>query len=88
MALKDTTTGPGTNVGAIAGGTVGGVAAVILGLLGVMVLHSRRQRRSELPPKPVELPSAEPKALGESCNPAELMEYSQVNWGGARVSDL
>lgn len=81
MALKGPPTGPRTNVAAIAGGTVGGVAAVALGLLGSMVLRRRRQKRSQFLPKPVELPSTVPKTLGGGGSPAELMEHSQVNRG-------
>ena len=93
MALKDTTARPtnvrpGTNVGAIAGGTVGGVVAVVLGLLGAMVLRRHRQKTSQLSPKPVELPSTGPKTLGEGGSPAELMEDNEAHWGGVRASDL
>ena len=88
MALKDTTARPGTNVGAIAGGTVGGVVAVILGLLGAMVLRRRRKKTSQLAPKPVELPPTGPKKLGEGGSPAELMENNEAHWGGVRAVDL
>jgi len=39
------------NYGAIAGGTVGGVVAVILGILGAVMLRKRRQRRESQPPQ-------------------------------------
>ena len=76
------------NVGAIAGGTVGGVAAVVLGLLGAMALRRRRQRGPPLPPIPVELPQTEPKALGEGGIPVELMAHNESNWGGVWASEL
>jgi len=88
MTLNAPPIPPGTNIGAIAGGTVGGVAAVVLGLLGAMMLRRRRQKRSQLPPKPVELPSTGPKALGEEGLSARPMEHSQVNWGQVWVADL
>jgi len=88
MELKGTTTGKRTNVGAIAGGTVGGVVAVVLGLLGAMAFRQHRQKKLQLPPKPVELPSTGPKTLGEGGSPAELMEDSEAHWCGVRASDL
>jgi len=79
---------PGLNVRAIAGGTVGGVAAIALGLLGATILRRRRQRRrSQLPQKPTELPSTPAGALGEAGSPAELMEHNQVR-GGVCASEL
>jgi len=89
MTLKDPPIPRGTNVGAIAGGTVGSVMGIALGLLGAMRLRRRRQRRiSQLPPKPVELPSTCAGALGEGDSPAELMEHNQVDCGGMRASEL
>ena len=88
MALKVTTPGPGINVGAIAGGTVGGVAAMVLALLVAMVLRRRRQRRSQLPPNPVELPQTGPKTPGEGSGRAELMENNEAHWGGVWPSEL
>lgn len=89
MTLKDPPIPHRTNVGAIAGGTVGGVMGIALGLLSAMVVRRRRQRRiSQLPPKPVELPSTCAGALGEGGSPAELMEDNQVDCGGMRASEL
>ncbi|KAG0132778.1 hypothetical protein HOY82DRAFT_605717 [Tuber indicum] len=62
-----------TNVGAIAGGTVAGVVAVLLGLLGVMMLRRHHlRRRSHLPPRPI-----------KPGGPIEIMGHSQVNRGGS-----
>ena len=79
---------PGPNVGAIAGGTVGGVAAVVLGLLGAVVLRRRCRRGPQLPPTPVGLPSTGHNTLGEGVIPAELMTYHEPIWGGVWASDL
>jgi hypothetical protein len=69
---------PKPNVGAIAGGTVAGVVAVSLGLLGAMVLRRRHQsRRSQLPP--------DPTGVG---NPVELMGQNPVSGAGVFISEF
>ncbi|KAG0138331.1 hypothetical protein HOY82DRAFT_636937 [Tuber indicum] len=67
-----------TNVGAIAGGTVAGVAAVLFGLLGGMVLRRRHHRRR------LQLPQDHK----ESCCPVGLMERNQANKDGVFATEL
>jgi hypothetical protein len=67
-----------TNVEAIAGGTVAGVAAVLFGLLGRMVLRRRHQRRR------LQLPQDHK----ESCCPVGLIERNQANKGGVFATEL
>ncbi|KAG0643312.1 hypothetical protein HOY80DRAFT_1094232 [Tuber brumale] len=67
-----------TNVRAIAGGTVGGVAAVLLGLLGAIILHRRYQRRGwQLPLNPTK-----PYSM------IELMEHNRANKGRPFATEL
>ncbi|PWW72087.1 hypothetical protein C7212DRAFT_348383 [Tuber magnatum] len=62
-----------TNVGAIAGGAVAGVAAVALSLLAAMMLHRCHQRRRSQHPPGREKPlSACGGAQGEGGGPTEL----------------
>ncbi|PWW78248.1 hypothetical protein C7212DRAFT_345077 [Tuber magnatum] len=87
-----------TNVGAIAGGAVAGVAGVALAFLGAMMLRRHRQKkRSQLPSNPMKPP---PRYAGtlEEGPPSELMAHSQangsqvngrqVNVGGAYAAEL
>ncbi|KAG0636421.1 hypothetical protein HOY80DRAFT_1088815 [Tuber brumale] len=78
-----------TNVGAIAGGTVGGVAAVLLGLLAGVLLRRRHQRkRSQLPPSPTKSPSTLSGTLEEGGSRAELMGHSRATSGGVCATEL
>ncbi|KAG0638828.1 hypothetical protein HOY80DRAFT_130402 [Tuber brumale] len=71
---------PKTNVGAIAGGTVAGVAGVALAFLGAMMLRRYRHRkRSQLSPNPTKPPPTYGGALEEGSGPSELMGHSRVN---------
>ncbi|KAG0129329.1 hypothetical protein HOY82DRAFT_564430 [Tuber indicum] len=95
---------PKTNIGAIAGGTVAGVAGVALAFLGAMMLRRYRHRkRSQLSPNPTKPPPTYAGALEEGSGPSELMAHSLVsrangasgvngvngvNGGGAVYSEL
>ncbi|KAG0643308.1 hypothetical protein HOY80DRAFT_1094215 [Tuber brumale] len=99
MALKSTpsppprspsiTSSPKPNVGAIAGGTIGGIAAVLLVLLGVVILRLRREKkRSQIPPNHTATPQALFGTLKEGDNPMEFMEPNQTNSSGAFVGQF
>ena len=81
-----------TNVGAIAGGAVAGVAAVALGLLGAMMLRRHRQKKKgpQLPPNPMKLPLTDAGNLeeGTSSTPLELMDHNRVSGGGVYTAEL
>lgn len=81
-----------TNVGAIAGGAVAGVAAVALGLLGAMMLRRHRQKKKgpQLSPNPTKLRLASAGNLeeGRSSSPQELMNHNRVSGGGGYAAEL
>jgi len=80
-----------TNVGAIAGGAVAGVAAVALGLLGAMMLRRHRQKRKgpQLSPNPTKLPLTSTGNLEEGrSSPQELMDHNRVSGGGGYAAEL
>ncbi|CUS14139.1 unnamed protein product [Tuber aestivum] len=78
---------PKTNVGAIVGGAVAGVAGVALALLGAMMLRRHRQKKaSQLSPNPMKPPPRYAGALEEG--PSELMAHSLVSGGGAYAAEL
>ena len=79
-----------TNVGAIVGGAVAGVAAVALGLLGAMMLRRHRQKKKgpQLPPNPIELPLTDAGNREEGSAPLELMDHNRINGGGVYTTEL
>ncbi|RPA93037.1 hypothetical protein L873DRAFT_1847396 [Choiromyces venosus 120613-1] len=71
------------NVGAIAGGTVAGVAAVALGFLSAMLLRRHRQKKkSHLSPNPIKPPPTYAGALEDGGSPTELMAHNYHNGSG------
>ena len=76
------------NIGAIAGGVVGGVVAVALGFLGAAMLQRHGQRRILRLFSHLKSPSTSASTLEEGSSPAELMEHNKVNWGGVCAVEL
>jgi len=74
------------NLGAIAGGAIGGIVAVALVLVGAEMLRRRRQGILRLFSH-LKSPSSS-GALGEGGSPTELMEHNQVNRGRVLAGEL
>jgi len=78
---------PRTNIGAIAGGAIGGLVAVALGFVAAEVLRQRRQGILGLFSH-LKSPPASSGTLGEGCIPAELIAHTQVSRGGKLTVEL
>jgi flagellar biosynthesis/type III secretory pathway M-ring protein FliF/YscJ len=64
----------GSNVGAIAGGTVGGIAAVVV-ILGIILLLRRRRQNNA--PQSVQM--SQPVEAPDSSRPAALYQGSKAS---------
>jgi len=74
------------NLGAIAGGAIGGIVAVALVLVGAEMLRRRRQGILRLFSH-LKSPSSS-GTPGEGGSPTELMEHNQVNRGPVLAGEL
>ncbi|GAA5896867.1 hypothetical protein JCM8208_007111 [Rhodotorula glutinis] len=70
--------GSSTNVGAIAGGTIGGVALLLAALLGVYLLRTRHRARTASPPPP----DGEDKAWEPGTGSLSYAQLVAMNYSG------
>ncbi|GAA5843631.1 hypothetical protein JCM9279_000814 [Rhodotorula babjevae] len=77
-SATSTSKGSSTNVGAIAGGTIGGVALLLAALLGVYLLRTRHRARTASPPPP----DGEDKAWEPGTGSLSYAQLVAMNYSG------